>query len=111
VKYRGGKLRGFTVLTARPETSRAVAGEFNSPRTSHDESSGSNTRTLGASVRVGRSTTARQLPSHHAKDAGVERSRIPRNCRQLLRITVFSRSIGVLSLRLRLQEYYSNAII
>ena len=32
VKYRGGKPRGFTVLTARPRTGRAVAGEFNSPR-------------------------------------------------------------------------------
>ncbi len=90
MKYLGVKPRGFTVLTARPKTVRAVAGEFNSPRPSLDGSAGINTRTLGASVRVGRSTTTRQHPSHHAKDAGFERCRIPRNCAQLLRITVFN---------------------
>ena len=29
MKYRGGKPRGFAVLTARPKTGRAVASEFN----------------------------------------------------------------------------------
>jgi hypothetical protein len=43
-------------LTTRPKTGRAVAGEFNSPRPSRDRSAGINTRTLGASVRVGGST-------------------------------------------------------
>mgnify|MGYP000659765575 CR=1 FL=1 len=38
VKYLGGKPRGFTVLTARPKPGRAVAGEFNSPRPSHNGS-------------------------------------------------------------------------
>ena len=56
VKYRGDKPRGFTVLTARPKTGRAVAGEFNSPRPSRDGSAGIHTRTPGASVRVGGST-------------------------------------------------------
>jgi len=56
VKYRGGKPRGFTVLIARPKPGRAVAGEFNSPRPSRNGSAGINTRTLGASVRVGGST-------------------------------------------------------
>ena len=66
----------------------APAGEFNSPRPSRDGSVGINTRALGASVRVGRSTTTRKHPSHHVKDTGFERCRIPRNCAQLLRITV-----------------------
>jgi len=90
VKYLGVKPRGFTVLTARPKTGRAVAGEFNFPRPSQDGSAGINTRTLGASVRAGRSTTTRQHPSHHVKDAGFERCRILRNCAQLLRIKVFN---------------------
>jgi len=90
VKYRGGKPRGFTVLTARPKTGRAAAGEFNSPRPSWDGSAGIDTRTPGGSVRVDRSTTARQHPSHHVTNVGVERCRIPRNCRQLLRIKVFN---------------------
>ena len=90
VKYRGDKPRGFTVLTARPKIGRAVAGEFKSPRPSRNGSAGINTRTLGASVRVGRSTTTRQHPSHHVKDVGFERCRIPRNCAQLLRIRVFN---------------------
>jgi len=51
-----GQPRGFTVLTARPKTGRAIAGEFNSPRPSQEGSAGINTRTLGASVRVGGST-------------------------------------------------------
>ena len=56
VKYLGDKPRGFTVLTARLKTGRAVAGEFNSPRPSRDGSAGIHTRTPGASVRVGGST-------------------------------------------------------
>jgi len=76
VKYRGGKPRGFTVLTARSNTGRAVAGEFNSPRPSRDGSAGIYTRTLN--VREGRRLhPARQLPSHHAESAGFERGRIP----------------------------------
>lgn len=89
MKYRGDKPRGFAVLPARPKTGRGAAGECNSPRAS-SRSPGINTRTPGASVRVGHSTTARQHPSHHVKDVGVERCRIPRNCRQLLRIKVFN---------------------
>jgi len=89
VKYRGGKPRGFTVLTARPRTGRAVAGEFNSPRPSQNGSAGIYTRTLGASVRVGGSTppdnTRRTCRSRVLR--GVAFSR---NCRQLLRITVFN---------------------
>ena len=88
MKYLGVKPRGFTVLTARPKTGRAVAGEFNSPRPSRNGPVGINTRTPSASVRVGRSTTTRQHPSHHVKDAGFEGCRIPRNCAQVLRIKV-----------------------
>jgi hypothetical protein len=56
VKYLGDKPRGFAVLTTRPKTGRVVAGEFNSPRPFRDGSAGIDTRTLGASVRVGGST-------------------------------------------------------
>ena len=56
MKYRGGKPRGFAVLTARPKPGRAVAGECHSPRPSHGGSARSDTRTLGASVGVGGAT-------------------------------------------------------
>ena len=69
---------------------RMDAGEFNSPRPPRNGSAGINTRTFGTSVRVGRSTTTRQHPSHHTKSVGFERCRIPRNCAQLLRIKVFN---------------------
>ncbi len=90
MKYHGGKPRGFTVLAASPETGHMAAGECNSPRTSRDGSSGIHTRTRGVSVRVGRSTTARWRPSHHAEDVGFERATFLRNCTQLRRITVFN---------------------
>jgi hypothetical protein len=89
VKYRGDKPRGFTVLTARPKTGRPAAGEFNSPRPSEMGSAEIHTRTPGASVRVGGS-----IPPDNTRPTC--RSRVlrgvafPRNCRQLLRITIFN---------------------
>ncbi len=83
MKYLGACPRDVTVLVRT-----ATAGEFNSPRPPRNGSAGSNTRTPSASVRVGCSTTARQIPSHRAEGAGVERSRSPRDCAQLRRITV-----------------------
>ena len=89
MKYRGGKPRGFAVLTARPKTGRAVAGEFNSPRPSRDRLAGINTRTPVASVRVGGSTppdnTRLTCRSRVLRGAA-----FLRNCRQLLRIEVFN---------------------
>jgi hypothetical protein len=88
VKYLGDKPRGFTVLTARPKTGHAVAGEFHSPRPSRDGSVGSNTRTLAASVRVGGST-----PPDNTRltcYGRVLRGAAFPNCRQLPRIEVFN---------------------
>jgi len=48
--------RGFTVVTARPKTGYAVAGECTSPRPSRDGPAGSTTRTPSGSVRGGGST-------------------------------------------------------
>jgi hypothetical protein len=89
VKYRGDKPRGFTVLTARPKPSRAVAGEFNSPRPPRVGSVGINTRTPDASVRVGGFTPPdnTRLTCRSRVLRGVA---FPRNCRQLLRIKVFN---------------------
>ena len=102
VKYRGDKPRGFAVLTARPNPGRAVAGEFNSPRPSRDGSAGIDTRTPGASVRVGGSTppdNSRRRPKieDFRDHEGLRLSNdttpktwvlrgvaFPRNCRQLL---------------------------
>ena len=90
VKYRGGKPRGFTILTARPRTGRAVAGEFNSPRPSRNGSVGINTRTLASSVRVGGSTPPDNTRRTTPKTRVLRGVAFPRNCRQLLRITVFN---------------------
>ncbi len=88
MKYHGGTPRGFTVLAAGPETGQMAAGKCTSPRTSRDGSAGIHTRTRGVSVRVGRSTTARWRPSHHAEDVAGERATFLRNCAQVRRSTV-----------------------
>ncbi len=90
VKYRGDKPRGFAVLTARPKTGRAVAGEFNSPRPSRDGSAGIYTRTLGASVRVGGSTPPDNTRRTTSKARILRGVAFPRNCAQLLRVKVFN---------------------
>src|SRR6056297_2526857 len=90
VKYRGDKPRGFTVLTARPKTGRAVAGEFNSPRPSHGGSAGIYTRTLGASVRAGGSTPPDNTRRTTPKTWVLRGVAFPRNCQQLRWIKVFN---------------------
>jgi len=90
VKYRGDKPRGFAVLTARPKTGRVVAGEFNSPRPSRGRSAGIDTRTPGASVRVGGSTPPDNSRLTTPEARMLRGVAFLRNCRQLLRIEVFN---------------------
>ena len=89
VKYLG-KPRGFTVLSVPSKNGRADAGEFNSPRPSRNGSAEIDTRTLGASVRVGGSTSPDNSRLTTPKTRVLRGVAFPRNCRQLLRIKVFN---------------------
>jgi len=94
VKYLGDKHRGFTVLTARPKTGRAVAGECNYPRPSHKGSVGINIRTPDASVRVGGSTPPDDSRRTTPKARILRGIAFP-SCLSQRRIKVFNSSLWV----------------
>jgi hypothetical protein len=73
VEYLGGKPRGFTLWCSALHP----AGEYNPLEFPQIGPAGSETRTLAASVRAGRSTTTRQHPSHPPFRRGVGKCRIP----------------------------------
>ena len=77
MKYRGGKPRGFTVLTARPKPGQAGPSQANVIPLDRPTVGRLDVTPNARCIREGRRLhPARQLLSHHTEDVDGERSRI-----------------------------------
>ena len=104
------KPRGFTVLSVPPEKWADGRRRISVPSTFPESGVGWNSHpnTSLVPVRVGRSTTTRECPSHHVEDTGFQRHHISISCLSQREIKIFHPSFGFADCPNILETWFRN---